>query len=79
MGLSISIEVSIPEAVDKTAVIRLGAACYPYEGFGDEPMDLGEALQWAFSSPVGVTELASLGVTWNAQHQDTSSNERHTA
>jgi hypothetical protein len=68
MGLSISIEVNIPDDVDATLVTRIGSACYPH-GIGDEPMEIGEALQWAFMSPWGVGELASLGITWNAQHQ----------
>jgi hypothetical protein len=69
MGLSISLEVHIPDNVDRTLVTRIGLACYPYDGLEDEPLDIGEALQWAFQSPWGVGELASLGVTWNAQHQ----------
>jgi hypothetical protein len=69
MGLSISIEVNIPETVDKALVTRIGLACYPYDGLDDEPMDLGEALQWAFQSPWGVGQLADLGVEWDAQHQ----------
>lgn len=67
MGLSISIEVLLPEVLDKERLVRLGEAHCPYED--TEGMEIGEAIQWAFASPQGVKDLASLGVTWNAQHQ----------
>jgi hypothetical protein len=69
MSLSISLEVTIPDNVPESLVISIGAACYP-EGIPDEePMDVAEALQWAFLSPWGVDQLHSIGVEWNAQHQ----------
>ena len=68
MSLSISLEVTIPDTVPESLVISIGAACYPH-GMDEEPMDVAEALQWAFLSPWGVGELASIGVRWNAQHQ----------
>ena len=68
MSLSISIEVNIPDDVDAALVTRIGLACYPH-GIDDEPMNMNEAIQWAFMSPWGVGELASLGITWDAQHQ----------
>lgn len=68
MGLSISIEVNVPSDVDVARLVRIGEESYPYDV--DEPMDVGEAIQWAFSTPQGVKDLASLGVQWNAQFQD---------
>jgi len=67
MGLSLSIEINVPENVDMTLLIAIGERCYPYDIA--ETMEIDEALQWAFSTPQGVTELAILGVRWNAQHQ----------
>ena len=67
MGLSISIEVTNPEVLDSASVISIGKAHCPYED--TEGMEIGEALQWAFLSPRGVTQLAALGVRWNAQYQ----------
>lgn len=67
MGLSISIEVTIPEVLDNERLINIGKAHCPYED--TEGMEIGEALQWAFATPQGVTDLATLGVQWNAQHQ----------
>jgi hypothetical protein len=67
MGLSLSIEVTIPDGVDSALLIDIGERCYPYDI--EETMEIDEALQWAFSTPQGVTELAILGVRWNAQHQ----------
>jgi hypothetical protein len=71
LGLSnsISIEVTIPDSVDTALVTKIGVACYPHGGVEDEPMDVAEALQWAFNSPWGVGQLADLGVQWNAQAQ----------
>jgi hypothetical protein len=69
MGLSISIEVHVPDTIDKNAIIRIGERAYGQDDSG-EPMDIGEALQWAFANPQGVTELANLGVHWNAQFQE---------
>ena len=67
MGLSISIEVTNPEVLDTALVIEIGKAQCPYEDPDD--MEIGEALQWAFSTPQGVTELANLGAQWNVQSQ----------
>jgi hypothetical protein len=62
MGLGLSIEVNIPEWVDVASVIAVGMRCYPYGIDGD--MELGEAIQWAFSDPGGVAALAAMGITW---------------
>lgn len=67
MNLSVSIEVTIPENVDTESIIKVGEAAYPYNVPGD--MELDEAIQWAFASAQGVTDLANLGVRWMAQHQ----------
>lgn len=67
MTHSISIEITIPENVDTALVIKIGEASYPYDVAG--PMELDEAIQWAFATTQGVTDLANLGVTWLAQHQ----------
>lgn len=70
MGISISIEVSVPETADKDEIIRVGSACYPHSGLAEEPMTLPEALQWAFQSGGwAIQKLLDLGVTWDAQHQ----------
>lgn len=70
MGLSISIEVTMPENIDEDAVTRLGLSCYPHGGLDHEPMTTGESIQWAFQSGGwALDELAALGVTWEAQHQ----------
>lgn len=67
MTHSISIEVHVPDSVDESAITMIGERCSPY----DHPhgLETGEAIQWAFTSPQGVTELANLGVRWYAQHQ----------
>lgn len=62
MGLGLSIEISIPNGVDIAQVIAVGQGCYPYGIVGD--MDIGEAVQWAFSEPRGVAALAAMGITW---------------
>ena len=67
LGLSISIEVTNPEVLDSASVIKIGKAHCPYED--TEGMEIGEALQWAFATPQGVTELANLGAQWNVQYQ----------
>lgn len=67
MNLSVSIEVSIPANVDPQSIIKVGEAAYPYNVPG--AMELNEAIQWAFTTAQGVTDLANLGVVWLAQHQ----------
>jgi hypothetical protein len=65
--LGLSIEVDIPPLVDIAAVIALGKRSYPYATEGDEDygeMDIGEAIQWAFTNPGGVAALAAMGITW---------------
>jgi hypothetical protein len=62
MGLGLSIEVTIPSFVDIAQVIAIGQRFYPYGVDGD--MELGEAIQWAFSDPGGVAALAAMGITW---------------
>lgn len=67
MNLSVSIEVNIPAHVDKQSIIKVGEAAYPYNVPGD--MEVHEAIQWAFTTAQGVTDLANLGVQWVAAHQ----------
>lgn len=62
MGLGLSIEINIPNGVDIAQVIAVGQGCYPYGIVGD--MDIGEAVQWAFSEARGVAALAAMGITW---------------
>lgn len=64
MGLGLSLEITIPDGVDIASVIAIGAAHDPYTGDGD--LEIGEAVELAFSNPSGVEALRSLGVTWNA-------------
>lgn len=64
MGLSISILVDVPDTIDPASVIRLGERCCTSDT--GEPMGIGEAIQYAFNDPGGVTALATLGVTWTA-------------
>ena len=64
MTSSLSIEIHVPDVVDRTLVTAIGERCYPYPIEAGEPMEIGEALQWAFSNPEGVSALASLGVRW---------------
>jgi hypothetical protein len=63
MTSSLSIEIQVPDDIDHTLVTAIGERCYPYDADG-EPMTIGEALQYAFSDPGGVSALALLGVTW---------------
>lgn len=65
MGLSISIEVVVPDDVDRALVTAIGEKCSPYLPDDGEPMTIGEAIQWAFSDSGGVAALAALGITWN--------------
>lgn len=64
MGVSISIEVQVPDTVDRALVTAIGERCSPYLPDDEEPMTVGEAIQWAIGDAGGMRELASLGVTW---------------
>jgi hypothetical protein len=66
MTHGISVEVNIPPTVDPQSVIAIGATVCPVET--DEEMSLADALEWAFSSSVGVMQLALLGVSWSTAH-----------
>lgn len=66
MTHGVSIEVNIPPTVDPSSVIAIGASVCPVET--DEEMNLADALEWAFSSSVGVMQLALLGCTWSTAH-----------
>jgi hypothetical protein len=68
MGLSLSIEVQVPDDVDAASVTAIGERCYA-STVGDvdhEPMGIGEAIQYAFNDPGGVMALATLGIVWTA-------------
>lgn len=68
MGLSLSIEVQVPDDVDAASVTAIGERCYQHVG-GDvdhEPMGIGEAIQYAFNNAGGVAALAALGIRWTA-------------
>jgi hypothetical protein len=58
------LEITIPNDVDIASVIAIGAANDPFTGGGD--LEIGEAMELAFSNPSGVEALRSLGITWNA-------------
>lgn len=64
MGLGLSLEITIPNTVDITSVISIGAGCYPHGS--TDGMEIGEAVQWAFTHPEGIAALGLLGVTWAA-------------
>ena len=66
MTHGVSIELEIPQTVDPSSVIAIGASVCPVET--DEEMSLAEALEWAFSSSVGVMQLALLGCKWSTAH-----------
>ncbi len=66
MTHGLSLEVNIPPTVDPASVIAIGATCCPVQT--DEEMCLCDALEWAFSSSVGVMQLALLGVSWSTAH-----------
>jgi len=70
MSFGLSVVVKVPSEVDRSAVISIGER-YDATDYSDvppevrdEPMDVGEALQIAFTEPGGVADLARLGVTW---------------
>lgn len=63
MGLSLSLEITIPDDVDIASVIAIGAKHDPYTGDGE--LEIGEAMELAFSNPEGIKELRSLGIQWN--------------
>jgi len=64
MGVSLSIEVTVPSHVTANELVAIGEQCCTHEDV--EGMGVGEALSWAFSDAGGVTMLSTLGVTWNA-------------
>lgn len=66
MSHGLSLEINIPATVPESSVIRIGASVCPVET--DEEMTLSDALEWAFSSSVGVMQLALLGVSWSTAH-----------
>jgi hypothetical protein len=63
MSFGLSVVVNIPPAVDVSEVVAIGER-FTSVPAGDEPMDAGEALQFAFLDPSGVADLARLGITW---------------
>jgi hypothetical protein len=62
MTVGLSFEVTIPDHVDASAVIRIGER-YSMDDL-DEEMTLSDALQWAFKNPDAITALSALGVDW---------------
>lgn len=63
MSFGLSVVVNIPPAIDVSAVVAIGER-YTAVSAEEEPMGAGEALQFAFTEPGGVADLARLGVTW---------------
>lgn len=63
MGLSMSMEVTIPDGVTIYDLIAIGKKYAPAEW--RDGMELDDALEWAFSEPKGLAELSQLGITWN--------------
>jgi len=63
MSFGLSVVVSIPTTVDVSEVVAIGER-YTSVSVDEEPMGAGEALQFAFTEPGGVADLARLGVTW---------------
>jgi len=66
MTHGLSLEVTIPPTVDTASVIAIGASVCDVDT--DEEMTLSDALEWAFSSSVGVMQLALLGISWSTAH-----------
>lgn len=64
MSFGLSVVVNIPATVDQDAVTEIGAR-FVDTSVDEEPMQLGEALQFAFTDPSGVADLARLGITWD--------------
>lgn len=63
MSFGLSVVVSIPSNVERSVLAAIGERFAPAP-LGDEEMESGEALQFAFTDPQGVADLARLGVTW---------------
>lgn len=63
MSFGLSVVVNIPSTVDKSEVVAIGER-FTSTQVDEEPMDAGEALQFAFTDPSGVADLARLGITW---------------
>lgn len=62
MTVGLSFEVTIPDDVDISAVIKIGERSSMDDL--DEEMTLSDALQWAFKNPDAITELSALGIDW---------------
>ena len=63
MGLSLSVEVVVPDGITEQDLIAVGKKYAPAEW--QDGMELDDALEWAFSEPKGLAELSQLGITWN--------------
>lgn len=63
MSFGLSVVVTIPPDVEQSAVVSIGERFDPTSE-DIEPMDVGEAVQFAFTDPAGIADLARLGVTW---------------
>lgn len=63
MLLSISLEVTVPEDVNREALQRIGEAFSPA---GSEGMEDADAVEAAFNDPDAICALSSLGIEWTA-------------
>lgn len=63
MLLGVSLEVTVPAAVDRAELYQIGVEVVPnpQEGF-----TAADVVEWAFTNPQAITALYGLGVRWNA-------------
>lgn len=63
MLMGLSLEVTVPVAVDRAELYQIGVEVVPnpHEGF-----TAADVVEWGFTDPNAITALHRLGVRWNA-------------
>lgn len=65
MEVGMSLLITIPDELDRVALLDLGIRACPYEEVSG--MDAHEAIKWAMYSLDGMRELHGLGITWEVE------------